>query len=144
MFVGHRCLKLAQELLSEGFAGEIKLVSSYPLGAQQVLNQQMSMAISGFSKDGIKYFVEEEDGYMTRIGRYRAECRKADFFTVEDLVEDAWDCYRRDKDRGFQLPHEWVPLFLKHGYLKKEVQTVLVEKEDCKRPRLGSFFFPLS
>lgn len=130
MFVGHRCLKLAQELLSEGFTGEIKLVNNYPLGAQQVLNQQMSMAISGFSKDGMKYFVEEEDGDMIQVGRYRAEGRKVDFFTVGDLVEDAWACYRRDKERGFQLPSEWVPLFLKHGYLKKEVQTVLVENED--------------
>lgn len=130
MFVGHRCLKLAQELMCEGFAGEIKLVNSYPTGAKEFLQDSVSMAISGFSKDGMKYFVEEEDGDMIQVGRYRAECRNPDFFTVEDLVEDAWDCYRRDKDRGFQLPHEWVPLFLKHGYLKKEVQTVLVEKED--------------
>ncbi len=120
--ITERVLKLAEDLIDQGYAGTIEVTRSYPSGAGEVLDGCTSLQLHGFCKESL-FICESAEGNLVFVGRYdkRFEGPEGD---AGDIVRLAWHSYQAYRPRGYGLPSEFVEPFVSHGWIKKQTRTV--------------------
>lgn len=121
---------LVENLIKEGYDGDVTLTNSYCTGTAQFLGESMSVQLNGFCKETMQIVEDMDSGEVLFVGRYDLELRHKDP-SVETIVELAWDMYKSYKEyKNWSMPEEFKSLFLKYGYLKekKVTKTILEER----------------
>jgi hypothetical protein len=89
--------------------------------------KQIGFEVDGFYKSGTVFLLPTSDRTFTAISRYN---ERTDIAFIEDLVALNYEWWDRSKDRGFdgwKSPDcRWMALLEKGGYVKTEMQKVVV------------------
>lgn len=125
--VNSRIIRLCEDLIAAGYTGTAELTRSYPSGARGIIGMDFSMKLSGFCKESLYLICDMSDDEIGLIGRYEVHSWLVNP-TVSAIAKLAWDVYQSYKSQGYARPFEWEEVWIKEGFLKKEVTTVLVEQ----------------
>lgn len=124
-----QCLDLATALIEAGYTGCISIERVGYSGAQEVIGHTpVIMKLTGFCKECYHLAEDTGTGETVIVGRY-ALVHRGEMPTVENMVAGAWSCYKRYKNKGYEVPHEWRNLFIKFGFLKEKTVTVFEEAD---------------
>ncbi len=115
--VTQQCIDLIEELLEEGYQGEITLSNCFCTGTANYLEDTMAIVINGFCKEQLHIAEDITDSSIAFFGRYSVEQVRP---SVAGIVEFAWVTYQSYKQSGYSMPHEFETLFKKYGYLKQK------------------------
>lgn len=121
-----KILNLIEALLDEGYAGEALIIKKAQFMGNVGEVPYPFIKLSGFCKDTM-YIAENSAGEIVVIGRYNTEIQNS-LVTVADIVDLAWDVYKRHVSRGYEYPHEFTELFIKHHYLIKQMVETYIEQ----------------
>lgn len=126
MKVTERLIAFIEQLIEDGYDGEISITKSRASGAAQILGDAIAIELKGFCKETVQ--IVDDGEYCIVIGRYSEELR-TDELTTEKITEIAWRKYKTYKERGYSRPSEFEALFIKFGYLSEKTKIVLEEKQ---------------
>lgn len=128
VYIPQDLIGVCDQLLKEGYKGTIELTNSYPTGVKNIFGDQMVLSLSGFCKETLYLAADPHDEERIAAGRYEVLSRSISSFTVELLVDMAWNMYQKYKNTApYSIQSEWLDLYIKYGYVKEKITTVYEE-----------------